>query len=142
MKRKDSNMEIFKEWGSPRSNVQLFEAQEYCATCSYTLLKPTGNVSSYRVDLDDDTFFDKNKEEGINAFASADLHNVQYSDIVSVSHNVYKKNNTSSQYSDSNENGKSYDRNPPYSLYTGFQTLYQYKTYKNKIYVGYEKTSS
>lgn len=34
MKRNDSGMNLVKEWGSPRSNVQLFVPQEFVATCS------------------------------------------------------------------------------------------------------------
>lgn len=34
MKRKESEIELQKEWASPRSNVQLFVPQDYCAQCN------------------------------------------------------------------------------------------------------------
>lgn len=60
MKRKDSNMEIFKEWGSPRSNVQLFMPQEYCASCWEKVTTLSARKYLY-IDRNGDTQYQSNE---------------------------------------------------------------------------------
>ncbi|MDO4186940.1 MAG: hypothetical protein Q4D30_10740 [Bacteroidales bacterium] len=46
MKRNDLEMVSVKEWGSPRSNIQLFVPQEYCESC-YIQYSDYGPLSKY-----------------------------------------------------------------------------------------------
>ena len=57
MKRKDSNMEIFKEWGPPRSNVQLFVPQDCVAACYEVITNNSDWATNYTyrwIDLNGD----------------------------------------------------------------------------------------
>lgn len=79
MKRKDLNMEILKEWGSPRSNVQLFMPQEYFASC----WEKVTTLSSART-----LFIDMNKnntyqtwEKFVSGYSGGASANKEYSDI-------------------------------------------------------------
>ena len=48
MKRNDSEIVSVKEWGSPRSNVQLFMPQEYCANCWEKVSLGNNNAGYYK----------------------------------------------------------------------------------------------
>ena len=61
MKRNDLEIVSVKEWGSPRSNVQLFVPQVYCDPCAYEPVTKLPNWSKAReavyIDLNKDFFY-------------------------------------------------------------------------------------
>lgn len=61
MKRNDSEIVSVKEWGSPRSNVQLFMPQEYCAPCDFESVTNLPDWSKAReavyIDLNNDNYY-------------------------------------------------------------------------------------
>ena len=63
MKRNDSEIVSVKEWGSPRSNLQLFKPQEYCeGGCYEEIINNPSWATNYTnrwLDLNNDGNYDK-----------------------------------------------------------------------------------